>query len=102
MDDLWAIGYDDMERAGQVKNEVVRLGWDGPYLILSAVAVVDTVRTKGWRYIRYADGSEELYDHAKDPHEWTNLAANPSRAIVRKRLAALLPRDEAPELPRLP
>jgi len=61
----------------------------------------DTVRTKRWRYIRYADGSEELYDHAKDPHEWTNLAANPSTAIVRKRLAASLPRDEAPELPRL-
>ena len=32
------------------------------------------VRTEKWRYIRYADGSEELYDVSADPHEWTNLA----------------------------
>lgn len=33
-----------------------------------------SVRTKRWRYIRYADGSEELYDMHADPHEWINLA----------------------------
>ena len=33
-----------------------------------------SVRTSRWRYIRYADGSEELYDHDADPNEWTNLA----------------------------
>lgn len=27
-----------------------------------------------WRYFRYADGSEELYDHINDPNEWDNLA----------------------------
>lgn len=32
------------------------------------------VRTQNWRYIRYADGSEELYDLKSDPYEWTNLA----------------------------
>jgi arylsulfatase A-like enzyme len=32
------------------------------------------VRSDRWRYIRYADGSEELYDHRADPNEWTNLA----------------------------
>lgn len=32
------------------------------------------VRTDRWRYIRYADGTEELYDHAVDPHEWDNVA----------------------------
>jgi len=37
---LWAIGYDDTTRAGAVKNEIVRLGWDQTYLILSDVAVV--------------------------------------------------------------
>jgi arylsulfatase A-like enzyme len=31
------------------------------------------VRTERWRYIRYSDGSEELYDHDRDPHEWHNL-----------------------------
>ncbi|MGB0766219.1 MAG: sulfatase [Phycisphaeraceae bacterium] len=31
------------------------------------------IATEGYRYIRYADGSEEFYDHATDPHEITNL-----------------------------
>jgi arylsulfatase A-like enzyme len=34
------------------------------------------VRTERWRYIRYADGSEELYDMVNDPNEFTNLAAD--------------------------
>jgi choline-sulfatase len=32
------------------------------------------IRSEHWRYIRYADGSEELYDMRKDPNEWDNLA----------------------------
>ena len=35
------------------------------------------VRSRDWRYIRYADGSEELYDHRADPNEWKNLASDP-------------------------
>ena len=31
------------------------------------------VRDRDWRYIRYSDGSEELYDHRTDPKEWVNL-----------------------------
>ena len=34
------------------------------------------VRSERWRYIRYADGSEELYDHSNDPNEWKNLASD--------------------------
>ena len=37
-----------------------------------------SLRTEHWHYIRYADGSEELYDHRTDPHEWTNLASLPA------------------------
>lgn len=55
-----------------------------------------TVRTETWRYIRYFDGSEELYSHTKDPNEWTNLARNPEYDDVKQRLAELLPEQEAP------
>ena len=37
---LWAIGYDDMERAEQVRDEIIRLGWNTHYLDLLDVAVV--------------------------------------------------------------
>ncbi|MDP4646381.1 MAG: sulfatase [Akkermansiaceae bacterium] len=40
------------------------------------------VRSNDWRYIRYRDGSEELYDHSKDPGEHTNLADSPEYAEV--------------------
>jgi len=42
-----------------------------------------SVRSLHHRYIRYADGSEELYDHRSDPNEWTNLANDPrSRPVI--------------------
>jgi arylsulfatase A-like enzyme len=40
------------------------------------------VRDERWRYIRYADGSEELYDHQTDPNEWNNLASPPECATT--------------------
>ena len=36
-----------------------------------------SLRNDRFRYLRYADGSEELYDHANDSHEWENLATSP-------------------------
>jgi arylsulfatase A-like enzyme len=36
------------------------------------------------RYIRYEDGGEELYDHQKDPHEWTNLSSHPEYDAIKK------------------
>lgn len=59
-----------------------------------------TVRTERWRYIRYADGSEELYDHNADPHEWTNLAKETRFAEVKKDLSKWLPTQNAPDLGR--
>jgi choline-sulfatase len=57
------------------------------------------VRSENWRYIRYADGSEELYDMKADPHEWTNLASRPEHAEVIADHRAFLPkRDAAPAL----
>jgi arylsulfatase A-like enzyme len=58
------------------------------------------VRTERWRYIRYADGSEELYDHDADPLEWENLAGESRFATVKEELARSLPKRDAPPAPR--
>lgn len=50
-----------------------------------------SVRDDRWRYIRYRDGSEELYDHSSDPTERHNLAGNTEYDSVIERLAKQLP-----------
>ncbi|MBW2388302.1 MAG: sulfatase [Deltaproteobacteria bacterium] len=50
-----------------------------------------TVRDRNWRYIRYRDGSEELYDHRRDSEEWTNLAGKEVYANVKAELAKAIP-----------
>ena len=57
------------------------------------------VRTERWRYIRYADGSEELYDHNTDPLEWTNLVARPGYRRVLEEHRKWLPKPDAPLAP---
>ncbi|WP_414660555.1 sulfatase [Horticoccus sp. 23ND18S-11] len=56
-----------------------------------------TARTADWRYIRYANGDEELYDERKDPNEWTNLATKPEFAAKKTELAKFLPTQDAAE-----
>jgi len=56
-----------------------------------------SIRSERWRYIHYADGGEELYDHAADPLEWNNLAAKPEYDVVKQNLARWLPRVNAAE-----
>lgn len=55
-----------------------------------------TVRTEKWRYIRYYDGSEELYDHTRDSNEWTNLAKNAEFIGIKNKLAEGFPKKEVP------
>lgn len=55
-----------------------------------------TARTEQWRYIRYANGEEELYDEKQDPYEWTNLASKPGYESVKTELGKLLPLQNAP------
>jgi len=55
------------------------------------------VRSESHRYIRYANGSEELYDERKDQYEWKNLAELPESAQLKRQLAKWLPKEEQPE-----
>jgi arylsulfatase A-like enzyme len=57
------------------------------------------IRTDRWRYIRYHDGGEELYDHSNDPYEWTNLAAKPEHAALKLELAKNLPSKNVAPVP---
>ena len=59
-----------------------------------------TIRTEKFRYIRYREGQEELYDHSKDPHEWTNQIKNKDYAAAVEILRAKVPalKDMAPKL----
>lgn len=54
-----------------------------------------SVRSERWRYTRYVDGSEELYDEQNDPNEWHNLAAHPEHAAVKRELATWFPKTDA-------
>jgi hypothetical protein len=58
-----------------------------------------TIRTEGWRYIRYTNGEEELYDETADPFEYTNLASRSEHAARKAELAAWLPKSNSPDLP---
>ncbi len=49
------------------------------------------VRSARYRYIRYASGDEELYDHQTDADEWHNLAGDARYAAVKEALAPWLP-----------
>jgi uncharacterized sulfatase len=51
-----------------------------------------SVRTDRWRYTEWDEGRKgaELYDHRKDPHEWTNLANDPRHQSTVSELKSLL------------
>ncbi len=53
-----------------------------------------SVSTSDWRYIRYFDGSEELFDLQNDPHEWFNVVDEAQNAAVKTRLQRDIPYDK--------
>lgn len=71
------------------RNPTVTTYWDGNH----------SVRDERWRYTRYADGGEELYDCMADPNEWRNLAGEPGRDTIKKELARWMPAGSAPPKP---
>ncbi len=54
-----------------------------------------SIRTDDWRYTCYIDGSEELYDHRKDPEEWNNLAGKPQYKEQLQKMRAMVPENPA-------
>jgi arylsulfatase A-like enzyme len=61
-----------------------------------------SVRDDRWRYIRYSDGTQELYGLQYDPQEWSNLAADPSSeaSAAMKRLGDAMPKTFAKAIAR--
>ncbi|KAA5544372.1 sulfatase [Roseiconus nitratireducens] len=57
------------------------------------------IRDVRYRFIRYADGSEELYDLRQDPHEHHNLISDVAHAAAADRLRAFIPPSIAPLAP---
>jgi choline-sulfatase len=59
------------------------LKWEFPAITVHGKGNV-AIRSQKWRYIRYNDGGEELYDHEEDPNEWVNLAGQKKYSEVIK------------------
>ncbi|MGI9472173.1 MAG: sulfatase [Rubripirellula sp.] len=49
-----------------------------------------SIRTPGWHYMRYTDGTQELYDMENDPGEYRNEANNPKFATQLKQADSIL------------
>jgi arylsulfatase A-like enzyme len=73
--------------------------WDRPALTTHGFQQ-HAVRSEQWRYIRYEDGGEELYNEQEDPYEWTNLAGDPKYAGVKAKLAKSFPKVNKAEVAR--
>ena len=91
-----------LDTPGHLDGASLRLLLEDPSAGLERGAVTTfgrdnhSVRHGAFRYTRYFDGSEELYDRAADPHEWHNLAGDPAYADRIEALADLLPQSSAP------
>lgn len=85
-----------------IEGESIRLllenpqaSWDKP-AVITYKPMNHAVRSQQWRYIRYANGDEELYNDAADPYEWTNLAKQSQYDPIKADLAKWLPATNAP------
>jgi len=73
--------------------------WEGPEVAVSIISSWKSknaaeqhlsVRSKDFRYIHYANGSEELYDHRTDNYEWHNIADDKKYNIIKEKLKTAL------------
>jgi len=91
------------EQLGELDGESLRPMLRDPSSIRKTPAIIEfrrgnaAIRSQRYRYIRYADGSEELYDHKFDPNEWKNLASTEELLPTKRELAKWLPKSWAPD-----
>ena len=91
-------GLDGASLVPLLKNPKAK--WNRP-AIMTQGRGNHAVRSDRWRYIRYSDGTEELYDHNNDPWEWKNLAGDPKHAKVIAGHKKWLPKHEVDPAQRL-
>jgi len=80
----------------QLKNANKKRLWPA---ITTANQNNHAVVTDKWRFIQYADGSQELYNEQNDPNEWKNLATDKKYKKVMDDLKKWLPKTNLPLAP---
>lgn len=80
-----------------LKDETV----DIPPAVMTYMKGNHAVRTERWRYIQYADGTEELYDHENDPNEWYNVALKNENQAIIEELKKFVPKENAEQVKNL-
>ncbi len=74
---------------------------DIPPALMTYMKGNHAVRTEKWRYIQYADGTEELYDEENDSNEWHNVAEMPENKVVVEKLKEFIPTSSVDQVPDL-
>ena len=91
-------GLDGSSLVPLMKNKDAK--WERPVLTARGRGNY-SLRSKRWRYTRYKDGGEELYDHSKDQTEWNNLAKDPEYRPIIAEMKRWLPKKEAKDVHNL-
>ena len=93
-----------IETPNHVEGKSIRTLLENPKAEWTAPAMTTyqfnnhAVRSEAWRYIRYNNGDEELYDEAKDPNEWKNLANDASLTSKKEELAKAMPKENKEDM----
>ncbi len=80
----------------QLKDPTARRAWPA---ITTHGPGNHSVVTDEWRYIRYANGSDELYHIKEDPREWKNLSSDPTKRELIAGLQKWIPTNDAVPVP---
>lgn len=81
--------------------------WNGPSTALSSVGIWGlshpskqnfSIVSNRYRYTKYANGNEELYDHLYDENEWINLVDRVEYNAVKQELKQQLKKQSLPNL----